>query len=231
MKENLQNKIYMEMKKKILNCEYLPGHMLREEDLSAEYDVSRTPIREAVSRLVQDEFVYIKPKKGIVVAPISIKDINQTYEIRLLFENYAVCEYGCNIDKNKLVECLYELNKLKENGFQQDDAYLLDDKIHATIIGAIDNNYILNTYNNIHSKNVRYRFLSGFNNAKRIKDSTNEHLDIVKACIAEDWQKASEALRMHLLISKKVTFDIFVDSMSTCSLDDETFGIKEKGVV
>ncbi len=207
MKDNLQVRIYNEMKRKILNCEYLPGYMLKEETLSIEYNVSRTPIREAVSRLAQEELVIIKPKKGIIVAPITIEDINQTYEVRLLFECYAVSQYGPSIDKNKLLECLSELNELKESDFESDEVYILDDKVHKTIMDAIDNQYILNTYKSLHSKNTRYRFFSGSNNKNRLKESTEEHLEIVKACIEEDWTRASEALRNHIFAAKKVTFD------------------------
>ena len=65
----LKQHAYEFIKKKILNCEYAPGLHLNEQQLCEDMDgISRTPVRDAVSRLEQEGLLNILPKKGIIVS-------------------------------------------------------------------------------------------------------------------------------------------------------------------
>lgn len=76
VKTNLKTLAYNTIKQKIVTCEYAPGTFLNEEILTDELKISRTPIRDALSRLEQEGLIEIKPKKGITVTALSIKDVN-----------------------------------------------------------------------------------------------------------------------------------------------------------
>ena len=62
-KTNLKTLAYKTIKQKIVTCEYAPGMYLNEEILTEELKISRTPIRDALSRLEQEGLIEIKPKK------------------------------------------------------------------------------------------------------------------------------------------------------------------------
>lgn len=64
-KTNLKTLAYKTIKQKIVTCEYAPGLYLNEEILTEELKISRTPIRDALSRLEQEGLIEIKPKKGL----------------------------------------------------------------------------------------------------------------------------------------------------------------------
>ena len=96
-KINLKTQAYNTIRQKIVTCEYAPGTFLNEELLTSELGLSRTPIRDALSRLEQEGLIEIKPKKGILVMPLSINTISMIFEVRQLYEPYILLNYGTSL--------------------------------------------------------------------------------------------------------------------------------------
>ena len=86
--------IYEEIKRKIINLDLLPGTKVREEDLASEYNISRTPIRGVISRLVKDSLLEVAPKKGTYVSRIDVSNINDYIYVRKSVEE-SVLEIVC----------------------------------------------------------------------------------------------------------------------------------------
>lgn len=82
-------KAYRLIKSWLVAAELAPGEILSEPDLAARCDTSRTPVREAFSRLAQDGWLKRIPRKGYLVVPISIRDIVELYEYRKILECFA----------------------------------------------------------------------------------------------------------------------------------------------
>ena len=93
-KTNLKTLAYNSIKQKIITCEYAPGTYLSEELITDQLKISRTPVRDALSRLEQEGLLEIRPKKGIMVTTLSIKDVNMIFEIRKMYEPYILINYG-----------------------------------------------------------------------------------------------------------------------------------------
>lgn len=216
-KESLKQQAYNIIKEKIINCKYAPNDLLNEEKLKEEIGASRTPIRDALSRLEQERLVHILPKKGIMVAPLSIRDINAVYEARMLIEPYAIKYYGNKIRKEKFTEYKRTFKKIKdamENSREvSENLYKIDDQFHIEFIKSMENEYFLSMYEQIYNQNLRLRILSGVKGKNRMTETQDEHLKIVDCCICEDWEEAAKAMREHLAFSKKASFDaIFQNS-------------------
>lgn len=77
----ISEKVYLEIKEKIMFGQYLPGVHLVEAELIEEYSVSRTTIRAALGRLMEDEIVEQMPHKGIIVRKLSMKEVGDYYKI------------------------------------------------------------------------------------------------------------------------------------------------------
>ena len=77
-------------------CEYAPNQLLSESLLQEELGFSRTPVREAISRLAQEGLLKVFPKRGIVVSGITVSDIRMIFEVRTLVEPYALRTCGDN---------------------------------------------------------------------------------------------------------------------------------------
>jgi DNA-binding GntR family transcriptional regulator len=82
----LRDNIYDALRGAILTCDLLPGQELREQDLAKQYDVSRSPVREALLRLEGERLVTVLPRQGYVVNPVSLADARDLFGLRLVLE-------------------------------------------------------------------------------------------------------------------------------------------------
>jgi DNA-binding GntR family transcriptional regulator len=73
----------------LITARLAPGEFLSEADLAERCGTSRTPVREACTRLMQDQWLTRIRRKGFMVTPISVRDIVDLYEYRKLLESYA----------------------------------------------------------------------------------------------------------------------------------------------
>jgi DNA-binding GntR family transcriptional regulator len=203
---SLKQQAYSLIKQKITDCEYAPDTMITEEKLQKDIPVSRTPIRDAISRLEHEGLVIIHPKKGIRISSLTITEMNMVYETRLMFEPYAIAQYGTTFDEQKLYSFFRKHNETS-SPINQKEAFDLDDEFHDFIMAAIPNIYIQQCYNSTRVQNRRFRILSGVCKQQRLEETNQEHLAIIKACLQKDWEKGAAAMREHLLKSKSSTFE------------------------
>ena len=213
-KKSLKQQAYDEIKRKIVTCEYAPNTLLNEELLREELHVSRTPIRDALSRLEQKGLITILPKKGLMVSSLSINDINMVFEVRMMYEPYALLHYGSRIPYSVLThsyELLSDLDAMSEDWafFQADDAF------HAAVVQAIGNRFLLQTFEWIQDQNLRFRVMTGQTSAPRLEDTSKEHTRILEACLKKDWSEAASAMKDHLINSKNATFDLLFQKKDT----------------
>lgn len=206
--ESLKVKAYNIIKNNIVECVYTPGSMINEEQLKNEFNISRTPIRDALGRLEQEGLVTIKPKKGIMINPITIEEINKIFEVRLLVEPYAIQRYGFKIDTEDLLDYLNYYHGEKKQFLTKEKVIELDDKFHDSIINCIPNDYLTNFYNIIKAQNKRLRILSGSEYTNRIELGQIEHVRIIECLLKEDWDQAREELVVHLKESKSSAFKL-----------------------
>ena len=82
----LRDNIYQSIRNAILTCEYQPGQELREQILAERYRVSRSPIRDSLLRLEQENLVTVVPRQGYQVRPISLPDVQNLFDLQLLVE-------------------------------------------------------------------------------------------------------------------------------------------------
>jgi len=88
--ENLSAQVYSQIKNLILCNEILPGQKLHHQELSERLGVSRTPVREALTRLVQEGYVSLLPNRGFTCKEIRLQEANELYELREALEAFIV---------------------------------------------------------------------------------------------------------------------------------------------
>jgi DNA-binding GntR family transcriptional regulator len=82
----LRQQVYEQIKHDIITCKLAPGEPLSENQFLDRFKVSKTPIREALTSLVQDGLVEYTPNRGFMVTPVSVADIQEIFEARIFFE-------------------------------------------------------------------------------------------------------------------------------------------------
>src|SRR5512137_2050561 len=78
----MNSDVFAELKRRILLAEYRPGQALQEQELAREFDVSRTPIREALIRLQAEGLVVMVHGRGVHVSEASVRDLKEACELR-----------------------------------------------------------------------------------------------------------------------------------------------------
>lgn len=87
---SLRDNVYRALKDEILSCRLLPNSELREQVLARQFDVSKSPVREALLRLEQERLVTVAPRQGYRVTPVSLHDAREMFEMRLTLEPACV---------------------------------------------------------------------------------------------------------------------------------------------
>ncbi len=82
----LRQQVYEQIKHDIITCKLAPGEPLSENQFLDRFKVSKTPIREALTSLVQDGLVEYTPNRGFMVTTVSVADIQEIFEARIFFE-------------------------------------------------------------------------------------------------------------------------------------------------
>lgn len=109
--------VYLALKRDILTLRVPPGSALREADLAGRFGTSRVPVREACRRLQQDGLVESIPYKGYLAGRISIKELTDTFELRLLLETHALMESS----KRAAMSAPARLSELSTHEYSFDD--------------------------------------------------------------------------------------------------------------
>ncbi len=176
---NLKEKSYEEIKRNIINLNYAPGEYLEEKKLSESLGVSRTPMREAISRLEEEGWLKVYPRKGIYVTAIDEDLINNVFDARKNLEVSAL-KFAVNKISRIKLKLLLEKFQLMErkDGVEIDD---VDHEFHNMILSFYDNFFLEKISKNImeHSKRIKM-FSLGKKLKTRIDQSTEEHIKLIE---------------------------------------------------
>ena len=155
----LREVVFNNLRDAILNGELKPGERLLENQLAEKLGVSRTPVREALRMLEQENLVALVPRKGAQVLDLSATDIKNVLEIRSALEAVAMRHACLSMDVENLNE-LKELNVEFERAFEEKDyerVATTDEKMHDIIFAAANNDRLVQIIGNMRAQVYRYR--------------------------------------------------------------------------
>ncbi len=183
---SLANQVFEQLEVSILNGTYQKGEILSEQRLAGELGVSRTPIREAISRLTFEHLIKDTPQGNMVVG-ISERDVSDMFEVKRRIEVLATRWTALNISEKGLSE-LKDIVDQQEFFAQKNDAIKvrdLDTEFHDVIYKESGSAVMENILSPIHHKLMKFRRAS-LEIEHRIMDSVAEHREIYEAIKAGD---------------------------------------------
>ena len=202
--KSLTTVIFERIREDILYGKYEKGQKIIEAKMADEFNVSRTPVREAIKQLELDDLVENIPNRGVVVKGISKQDIVDIFTIRLAIEGIAVewaIERMDQQDMQKINE-IYELMEFYT--FKKDVQKFaeLNTKFHEAIYKATKSRYLENVLKNyqVFMKVVRYKSLE---KPGRLQGALDEHKLIVDALMKKDVEYAKMVVIDHVRHSKE----------------------------
>jgi len=189
---NISEQVYAELSQQIISQRLKPGQRLREEQLASQFGISRTPLRDAISRLAQNGLVDIEPRKGASVKQFNIDDVVEVYDIRTVLEGLAARLAAPELNLN-------ELKKLKALFSKKDPRSLIkaDTGLHDLIINSCGNKKLMEILNNIHGLVQAFR-VAGYKSRQRSATATVDHKQILKALMERDGAAAENLMRGHI---------------------------------
>lgn len=205
--KSLADYIIQDLEDKINKDILKPGERIVEETLCKAFGVSRSPVREALRTLESQGYVVREPRKGVSIARVTAKEIEDIYRIRANLESLAVYLAV----KKQDPKVLQELNKINGKMIELAkeskvlDAYFnLNLKFHKTLVDACDNKRLIQMIDTFVKQTKRFR-LQILSTPGRIGASLKNHEMIIRSFEAGDAKKA-ELLRKETILKNIHTF-------------------------
>lgn len=190
---------YNIVKDQIVTLKILPGQLLMVQQLSKEYGISRTPVREALVRLKEEGLVTAADGRKFQVSYITWKLIKDIYRARQTVEVSSVANaaaHYCDELGNGLTEVSERMKKSYEQG-QYSDYFEADNGFHELLLEYLDNEVISNWMGKISDQQQRIRYATmGISTSMQI--SFNEHMAMIKAIREGDVEAAKKGMEEHL---------------------------------
>ena len=200
-----KEKIYQSLRADIISHRLRPGQAIREDELADRLGVSRTPVREMLRRLEQEDLVRVVPNRGVFVSELTDKDIDEVLEIRLALETAAARSAATKLTAEQMKE-LKDIRKQLDTAVKLKDSVLsfeADTRLHGLILQAAGNKRSHRIINNLMGQIHRIRFISG-HKPGRIDTTVKEHKEIIQALLNGDPDAAEETMRKHLVSTREI---------------------------
>ena len=195
-----QNELaYRKLKHFITTLAYKPGDSLNIPQLMDDLSVGRTPISHALHRLSSEGLVHIIPRKGLIVAPLSIDDGLDLIEVRLANEQLCVRLAAARISAAELQRLDFLLAEAASAVHDRDmeSVINIDYSFHEQIALASRNTVLSDLLGIIHARSQRFWAIS-LSSEKHLAEVMVEHRAIFDALAEGNPEKAAAAIGEHV---------------------------------
>ena len=199
-----RQQIYDEIKHDIITCALAPGEPLSDNQFVDRFQVSKTPIREALTSLVQDGLLEYIPNRGFMVTGISIKDIQEIFEARQVCETALfrlALKYVTDADVDRL-------EKLSQTNTETVEAFLKANfEFHMALAALSRNSRLVRYYENLLGESQRLFFMD-FSRHETLSQWGHGHGMILSALRNRDEQAGLAAIEETLESARKRTLGL-----------------------
>ena len=210
---NLTERIYRQLKDEIFNFRLLPGERFTESEIASRTGASRTPVREALTRLQREGFVSVVFRSGWQVSPFEFAQFEQLYDVRIALELAAVAKLCAGVPVVQLdalaATWLVDPSDRLTDG---PGVCFLDEQFHEHLVEATGNLEMARIHRDVSERLRivrRLDFIQGF----RIQATYEEHGAILQAIRAQQADRAQALLRLHIEESKAEVRKITLHSL------------------
>lgn len=201
---NLSAEIFTALKERIIHWQYPSGHRFTEEALCEEFGVSRSPVREALRMLVENNLVDKAPHKGYSVKQLDLQEIHELYDVRMALETFVI-------------------ERLAQRGFPQDGFDALyrtwqdlrraptdesvnfpdkDEEFHETLAAWTGNRTLLDQIRSIDER-LHFIRMADITSPERLEATCGQHLRILDCIREKNIECAREALQVNIEDGRK----------------------------
>lgn len=201
-KTSLSEKAYLSLKESIVQGELKEGDLITESNVGEYLGMSRTPVRQALTKLEHENYVKCIDGIGTIVLGLSLKDLRDIYDVRISLETLALKTSIDNISIESIEKMREDFQKgLKKYNEKEEmtatEVSKIDSDFHKLIVSNSKNNYIINLMNVIDKQVDRYQ-IKAYSMTDTFKESVKQHLEILKAIESRDYEVTRKLLEDHI---------------------------------
>jgi DNA-binding GntR family transcriptional regulator len=201
--ESIAESTYKRIRADIIFGRLHPGQKLKLDKLKDSYATSVSTLREILSRLSSEGLVYAEGQRGFEVAAISVADLRETAELRLLLETHALAQSFDNggVDwEAQLVSAHHKLARMEQvmasgDTSRAEDWKRYDWEFHQALISACGSRLLMDTHAAVFDKYLRYQMVAL---SYRGDVAANEHQLLLDAAMRRDRETATAVLTQHI---------------------------------
>lgn len=196
-------RVYAALRERLLRGDMPVGRRLVEQQLAAEFQCSRTPVREALRRLEGDGHIVRDPGGGMCPSPPSVKSMRELYEVRVAIEELVARRAATAGDRGR-IEAIEQDWRAMQAAWSHGralprgpDFVHADEDFHCSLAGASGNDVAEAMLGDLNDR-IRILRIHDFLTDDRIASTMAEHLEILGCVLARDPDAAAAFMRAHV---------------------------------
>jgi DNA-binding GntR family transcriptional regulator len=190
---SLADRAYLEIRDLIVSLKLPPGDLIDERRLVQSLGIGRTPVREALRRLAQEQLVEVFPRRGIFVTGVDVRDLARISEVRGVLEPEAArfaAERATEEEREELAALGDEITRGA-------DLMVLDECIHRAVYAASHNDLLEKTLGEYYVLALRI-WMIALDRAQDLEEAVEAHRDLIQAIVVGDARGAAKVMRAHV---------------------------------
>ncbi len=206
------------LEQEIVTGALAPGERLDEASLASRFNVSRTPVREALNQLASTGLVEVKPRRGAAVAAPGLKELLEMFEVMAKLEGFCghLAARRMSGEERERLEIAHKACRTCLNEGDLDGYYAANVAFHEAIYTGCHNRFLAEQTRALRNRLAPYRRLQ-LRRVNRPGESFSEHETVLAAIRAGDAQRADSLLQAHVTVQG----GSFADFVANLSLPNE----------
>ena len=217
----LAEQVYRLLKQDIFNFRLFPGDRFSETDIAQHYGVSRTPMRDALFRLLREGYLEVGFRRGWKVRDINFNQLDQLYDLRIVLEVASIDRLEMAAPAHAAIEALKSVWCVQPELRESDPAvmFAMDENFHRGLVAATGNAEMLRVHNDV-TERIRIVRRLDFLKAHRTSATYDEHSTLRTLIDRGKVGEATLLLHAHITQSKLEVRKITLRSMSADAYSD-----------
>jgi DNA-binding GntR family transcriptional regulator len=197
---SLTDKAYRVLVDKIVSLELPPGSVLTEGRLMQELRIGRTPIREAIQRLIVERLVTHLHHRGMLVAEIRAADVQQIIEFRTQVEGLAARLAASRMTPEQIEELQKIHAALDRSAAEMDiDTFVTQDRaFHTLLARGAQNRYVEDALSKLYNLHLRLWYFL-YRKQGGLRETVHEHQELIEALVRRDAEASELAMRSYVM--------------------------------
>jgi DNA-binding GntR family transcriptional regulator len=206
---------YNYIKDRIISQEFPPASPVDTKQLMKQLEVGKTPLREALQRLAFEKLIVISPRRGTFVSDISIIQLQQAFDARLLVERYTARIATTTVTEEQITALKDLFKNTNEIASQGDylESISVDQRFHYLIAEASHNEYLRDFLSMLLPVTMRfwhYVHSLAKEPSNKIREAHQRHFPVIDALASGDPNVAERAMANHIVTFRDEAMELIM---------------------